>query len=37
MAETKPSLLYFNGRNVPYGDARVHVLATAFKYAATVF
>ena len=32
-----PRLLFFNGRNVPYEDARVHVLTTAFKYAATVF
>jgi len=32
-----PRLLFFNGRNVPYDDAKVHVLTTAFKYAATVF
>ena len=32
-----PRLLFFNGELVPYEDARVHVLSTAFKYAATVF
>lgn len=32
-----PRLLFFNGRNVPYHDARVHALSTAFKYPATVF
>jgi branched-chain amino acid aminotransferase len=30
-------LLFFNGKNVPYEDARVHVLTTAFKYAATIY
>lgn len=37
MAGKRPRLLFFNGRNVPYDDARVHVLSTAFKYAATIY
>jgi branched-chain amino acid aminotransferase len=37
MAGEKPRLLFFNGKNVPYDDARVHVLTTAFKYAAVIF
>lgn len=37
MAGDKPRLLFLNGRMVPYGEARVHVLSTAFKYAAAIF
>ena len=37
MAGEKPRFLFFNGRIIPYDDARVHVLSTAFKYAAVVF
>lgn len=37
MAEQKPRLLFFNGKNVPYEDANVHVLSTAFKYSATIY
>jgi branched-chain amino acid aminotransferase len=37
MAGAKPRFLFFNGGIVPYDDARVHVLSTAFKYAAVVF
>jgi branched-chain amino acid aminotransferase len=33
----KPRLLSMNGRIVPYEDARVHVLSTAMKYAASVY
>lgn len=33
----RPRLLYLNGRLVPYADARVHVLSSAFKYAIVVF
>jgi len=32
-----PTYLLMNGELVPYADARVHVLSTAFKYGATVF
>ena len=35
MAAERPRLLFLNGKNVPYDDAHVHVLSTAFKYAAT--
>jgi branched-chain amino acid aminotransferase len=37
MAGEKPRLLFMNGKIIPYDDARVHVLSTAFKYAATIF
>src|SRR3954453_3196202 len=37
MATPRPRLIFFNGKNVPYDDARVHVLTTAFKYAATIY
>ena len=33
----KPRLLLMNGRVIPYEDARVHVLSTAMKYAASVY
>ena len=33
----KPRLLNMNGAIVPYEDARVHVLSTAMKYAASVY
>ena len=33
----KPRLLLMNGRIIPYEDARVHVLSTAMKYAASVY
>ncbi len=33
----RPRLLFFNGKNVPYDDARVHVLSTGVKYAATIY
>ena len=33
----KPRLLNMNGTIVPYEDARVHVLSTAMKYAASVY
>ena len=32
-----PDYLLLNGELVPYADAKVHVLSTAFKYGATVF
>jgi branched-chain amino acid aminotransferase len=34
---TKPRLLNMSGAIVPYEDARVHVLSTAMKYAASVY
>ncbi len=34
---THPEFLSFNGRIVPYADAKVHVLTPGFKYAAGVF
>src|SRR5205807_4115954 len=34
---SKPQQLIMNGRLIPYGDARVHVLSTAMKYAASVY
>ena len=33
----KPHLLNMSGKIVPYEDARVHVLSTAMKYAASVY
>jgi branched-chain amino acid aminotransferase len=33
----KPERLLMNGRIIPYGEARVHVLSTAMKYAASVY
>ena len=33
----KPRLLNMCGKIVPYEDARVHVLSTAMKYAASVY
>src|SRR5712671_6769955 len=33
----KPRLLNMSGTIVPYEDARVHVLSTAMKYAASVY
>lgn len=33
----RPQFLYLNGEIVPYAEAKVHVLTTAFKYAASVF
>ena len=33
----KPRLLNMSGKIVPYEDARVHVLSTAMKYAASVY
>jgi branched-chain amino acid aminotransferase len=33
----KPRLLNMNGTIIPYEDARVHVLSTAMKYAASVY
>ena len=33
----KPRLLNMSGKIVPYQDARVHVLSTAMKYAASVY
>src|SRR5689334_5740424 len=33
----KPKRLNMNGRVIPYEDARVHVLSTAMKYAASVY
>jgi branched-chain amino acid aminotransferase len=33
----KPRLLNMNGAVIPYEDARVHVLSTAMKYAASVY
>src|SRR5260370_14180775 len=33
----KPRLLNMRGTIVPYEDARVHVLSTAMKYAASVY
>ena len=32
-----PRLLNMNGTIIPYEDARVHVLSTAMKYAASVY
>lgn len=37
MSSKKPRLLFFNGSNVPYEDARIHVLTAAFKYGAAVY
>jgi branched-chain amino acid aminotransferase len=37
MAAERPRLLFLNGKNVLYDEAHVHVLSTAFKYAATIF
>src|SRR5437763_1364611 len=37
MGAQKPRLLFLNGNNVPYDDARIHVRSTASKYAATIF
>jgi branched-chain amino acid aminotransferase len=37
MSAERPRLVFFEGKNVPYDDARVHVLTTAFKYAATIY
>ena len=34
---SKPRLLIMNGKVIPYEDARVHVLSTAMKYAASVY
>jgi branched-chain amino acid aminotransferase len=34
---TKPRLLNMNGNIIRYADARVHVLSTAMKYAASVY
>ena len=34
---SRPRLLMMNGRLIPYEDARVHVLSTAMKYAASVY
>ena len=34
---TKPRYLSSQGELVAYDDANVHVLSTAFKYAATVY
>lgn len=34
---SRPRLLMMNGRLIPYADARVHVLSTAMKYAASVY
>jgi branched-chain amino acid aminotransferase len=33
----RPRLLIMNGAVIPYGEARVHVLSTAMKYAASVY
>ena len=37
MTAKRPRLLFLNGENVAYDEARVHVLTTAFKYAATIY
>lgn len=37
MAGERPRFLFFDGKIVPYADAKVHVLTTVFKYAAAVF
>jgi branched-chain amino acid aminotransferase len=37
MAGERPRLIFFNDKNVPYDEAKVHVLTTAFKYAATIY
>lgn len=34
---SRPRLLMMNGKVIPYEDARVHVLSTAMKYAASVY
>ena len=36
-AQQLPTFLLMNGDLVPYGDARVHIQTTAFKYGAVVF
>lgn len=33
----RPRLLFFNGQFVPYQDAKVHILTTAFKYGAAIY
>src|SRR5271165_5437472 len=37
MSGERPRFLFFEGKIVPYADARIHMLATVFKYAAAVF
>lgn len=37
MSGQRPKFLFFDGKIVPYAEAKVHVLATVFKYAAGIF
>ncbi len=37
MSGQRPRFLFFDGKIVPYADAKVHVLSTVFKYAAAIF
>lgn len=37
MSGQRPRFIFFDGKIVPYGDAKVHVLSTVFKYAAAIF
>ena len=37
MSGERPRFIFFDGKIVPYGDAKVHVLSTVFKYAAAIF
>lgn len=37
MSGQRPSYIFFDGKIVPYADAKVHVLSTVFKYAAAIF
>lgn len=37
MSGERPRFLFFDGKIVPYADAKVHVLSTVFKYAAAIF
>ncbi len=37
MSGQRPAFLFFDGKIVPYAEAKVHVLSTVFKYAAGIF
>ena len=37
MSGQRPRFLFFDGKFVPYADAKIHVLSTVFKYAAAIF
>jgi branched-chain amino acid aminotransferase len=37
VTDERPRFLFCDGKIVPYADAKVHVLSTAFKYAAAIY